>query len=279
MLTLPPEIIRVLSVCAPLFSRRVCQHVQVLLVGALLTPGRRTVTNVLPIIGLQHHRHFQNYHRVLNRAQWSRRKAAPMLLTLLVHYFAPAGILVMGIDATLARRRGNKSAAQGIARDAARSSKSCFVKASGLRWISLMFLAPIPWAGRVWALPCLTVLAPSERDALERGTPGTLWVKKLTDWARHMVVQVRRWLPGRAIVLVADSGYAVLALLDRYGRLVEPVRLMTRLGLDAALYEAAAPRKPKQNGRPRLTGKRLPTLQQVGDDAATVWTTLTVPRW
>ncbi len=197
MCTLPTEIIKVLSVFAPLFSRRVFHHVQVLVIGALLTPGRRTVANALRVMGLHQHRHFQNYHRVLNRAQWSSRKAAHLLLQLLVRTFAPHGVVVMGIDETLERGQGNRIAAKGIYRDAARSSKSFFVKASGLRWISLMLLAPIPWAGRVWALPFFTVLAPSERYALERGKR----YKKLTDWARQMVVQVRRWFPDRALVL------------------------------------------------------------------------------
>lgn len=275
MLNLPPSIIQVLSAFAPLFSRRVFQHVQVLLVGAILTPGRRTVTNALRVLGLQHERHFQTYHRVLNRAQWSNRKVAQRLLTLLVRAFASHDVLVLGIDETLERRQGDKIAAKGIYRDAARSSRSFFVKASGLRWISLMLLTPIPWAGRVWALPFLTVLAPSERYATERGQRH----KKLTDWARQMIVQVRRWVPNRAIVLVADSGYAVLALFDRCARLAHPVTVITRLRLDAALYEPAPARLANQKGRPRRKGNRLPTLQQVVDDPATRWTTVIVPRW
>ena len=275
MLTLPAEIIRVLSVFAPRFSRRVFTHVQVLLIGAILTPGCRTVTNTLRVLGLHREQHFQNYHRVLNRARWSSRKAALLLLQVLVDAFTPEGVVVMGIDDTLERRQAAKISAKGIYRDAARSSKHFFVQASGLRWITLMVLAPIPWAGRVWALPFLTVLAPSERYATERGKRH----KKVTDWARQMVLQVRRWLPARSIVLVADSSYAVLVLLDRCVRLANPVTVVTRLRLDAALYTPAPPRTPKQNGRPRVQGKRLPTLQQVLADPATAWTTLTVPRW
>ncbi len=275
MLTLPAEIIRVLSVFAPLFSRRVFTHVQVLLMGAILTPGCRTVTNTLRVLGLHHEQHFQTYHRVLNRAQWSSRQAAHVLLQVLLDAFTPDGVVVMGIDETLERRQGAKISAKGIYRDAARSSRNVFVKASGLRWITLMVLAPIPWAGRVWALPFLTVLAPSERYATARGKRH----KKVTDWARQMVLQVRRWLPARSLVLVADSSYAVLVLLDRCVRLANPVTVVTRLRLDAALYEPAPPRAPKQNGRPRVKGKRLPTLQRVLGDPATGWTTLTVPRW
>ncbi len=113
MPTLPLTIIDVLVKFAPLFSRRVFQHVQVLLVGAILTPGPRTVTNALRMMGLQHHRHFQNYHRVLNRAQWSSHKAAHILLQLLIHTFAPHGVMVLGIDERLERRQGTKIAAKG----------------------------------------------------------------------------------------------------------------------------------------------------------------------
>lgn len=275
MLSLPVSIIQLLSVFAPLFSARVFHSVQLLVVGAILTPGRRTVTNVLRVLGLQHERHFQTYHRVLNRAQWSSRKAAQIFLSLLVRAFAPDGVLVLGIDETLERRQGDKIAAKGIYRDAARSSRNFFVKASGLRWISLMLLTPIPWAGRVWALPFLTVLAPSERYAAQRRRRH----KKLTDWARQMIVQVRRWLPHRTLVLVADSGYAVLALLDRCARLAHPVTLITRLRIDAALYEPAPIRRTKQVGRPRRKGKRLSTLQQIVDDPETNWSTVLVPRW
>lgn len=275
MLNLPPAIIALLSAFAPVFSQRVFRHVQVLVVGAILTPGRRTVANALRVLGLQHSPHFQTYHRVLNRATWSSRSAAHILVHLLVTCFVPEGVLVMGIDETLERRQGRKIAAKGMYRDSARSSKSFFVKASALRWISLMLLAPIPWAGRVWALPFLTILAPSERYALERGSRH----KKLTDWARQMVVQVRRWLPDRAIVLVADSGYAALVLLDRWRRLSRPVTVITRLRLDAALYAPVVDRKSKQPGRPRLKGKRLPTLQRRIEDPLTSWTKVTVPRW
>jgi len=119
------------------------------------------------------------------------------------------GPLVFGIDETIERRRGKRISAKGIYRDGVRSSGSHFVKASGLRWISLMWLAPIPWAGRVWALPFLTVLAPSERYNRERGQRH----KKLTDWTRQMILQLRRWLPNRPLVVVGDSSYAVLDLL------------------------------------------------------------------
>src|SRR5215218_4935029 len=119
---------------------------------------------------------------------------------LLLDAFVPNGPVLLGLDDHIERRRGKCISAKGIYRDAVRSSKGHFVKASGLRWLSLMLLVPIPWAGRVWALPVLTALAPSERYSREHGRRH----KKLTDWARQLVLQARRWMPERTLVLVAD---------------------------------------------------------------------------
>src|SRR5215470_4583454 len=159
MLNLPKRIIQVLRCFEAAFSERVWEGAKVLLIGAILAPGERTVTAILRVMGLQNEKHFQNYHRVLNRAKWSSRALSRLLLLLLIQLFVPATApVVVGIDETIERRRGSKIAARGIYRDPVRSSKEFFVKTSGLRWISLQLLAPIPWAQRVWGLPFLTVL-------------------------------------------------------------------------------------------------------------------------
>src|SRR6202162_608504 len=185
---LPKKIIQVLRCFEGVFSERVWEWARVLLIGAILAPGERTVAAILRVMGLQNEKHFQNYHRVLNRAQWSSRAVSRLLLLLLVQLFVPATApVVVGIDETIERRRGSNIAARGIYRDPVRSSKEFFVKTSGLRWISMMLLTPIPWAGRVWALPFLTVLAPSERYHQERNTRHDT----ITDWARQMIRQLR----------------------------------------------------------------------------------------
>ncbi len=130
----------------------------------LMTSSLAQVASVLRVMGLSHDGHFQNYHRVLNRDQWASRALSLILLRLLLDAFVPATApVVVGLDEHIERRRGAKIAAKGIYRDPVRSSKAFFVKTSGLRWLSLQLLAPIPWAQRVWALPFLTVLAPSAR--------------------------------------------------------------------------------------------------------------------
>ena len=273
MLTLPSAILPVLIPFATMFRNPTWQKAQVLLVGAILSPGRRTVASALRVMGLSDDRNYARYHPVLNRAVWSPLQVSQVLLRLLIqHLDRGDGPLVFGIDETLERRRGPQISALGIYRDAVRSSRSYVVKASGLRWVSLMWLGHIPWAGRCWALPFLTVLAPSERYYRRQGRRD----KKLTDWARQMILQLRRWLPGRPLVLVGDSGYAVLDLLHFCQSLREPVTLITRLRLDAGLYAPAPPRRPGQNGRPRVKGARLPTLKELLNQSAFSWTTAPV---
>ena len=272
---LPDAIIAVLRHFELSFSERVWEWATTLLIGAILAPGKRTVTACLRVMGLSQERQFQNYHRVLNRATWSSRTLSRILLHLLVRTFLPADApLVFGLDDHIERRRGRKIAARGIYRDPVRSSRSFFVKTSGLRWICLMLLTPLPWAQRVWALPVLSVLAPSERYHQQRGKPH----KHLTDWARQIIAQVRRWLPERVLVIVADQSYAALELLARCARLAQPVTLITRLRLDAALYDPAPPRSPKTRGAPRKKGQRQPTLAQRLTDPSTVWEVVTL-RW
>ena len=205
---------------------------------------------------------------MLNRAVWSSRAVAHILFLLLLRHLDHGdGPLIFGIDETLERRRGARIRARGIYRDAVRSSRHQLVKSSGLRWVSLMWLGNVPWAGRHWALPVLTVLAPSSRYYQRQGRRH----KKLTDWARQMVIQLRRWLPHRPLVLVGDNGYAVLDLLHCCQSLREPVTLIARLRLDAALYAPAPPREPGQNGRPPLKGPRRPSLKTLLDQDHVTW--------
>ena len=262
----------------------VWQHAQVLLIGAILVPGRRTVAAVLRIMGLSEERQFQTYHRVLSRAAWSSWAVSRTLLMLLVKAFVPTGPIICGLDDTIERRRGAKIKAKGIYRDPVRSSHGHFVKASGLRWLSLMLLAPIPWANRTWALPFLTCLAPSERF-YEKKARGH---KKLTDWGRQMIMQLRRWLPERQLVtlapaasagVVADSSFAAILWLFQLSQLPGQICLIVRFRMDAALYEPAPARRPHQRGASRKKGQRLPTLEHIAQDSKTKWQRVTIPDW
>jgi hypothetical protein len=257
---------------AAAFTTASWRHVLVLVAGVVLAPGRRTVTAALRVMGLDQEAGFAVYHRVLSLGRWSSRAVAHRLLLLLVAALVPAGPVVIGLDDTIERRWGAKIKARGIYRDPVRSSHGHFVKASGLRWLCVMLLAPIPWAGCVWALPFLTVLAPSERYATERGHRH----KKLTDWARQALLQTARWLPGRRVIAVGDSSFAAIELLRDVAR---HLCMISRLRLDAGLYEPAPPRQPGTLGRPRVKGARLPSLPDRLADPATSWRQVRVEGW
>lgn len=255
-----------------LFTQPTWRNALALIAGTILTPGRRTVTAALSIMGLREAPGFTNFHRVLNRSRWSGRTGAQRLLAVLVATFVPQGPVVIGIDETIERRWGPKIKARGIYRDPVRSSHGHFVKASGLRWIVVMLLVPIPWARRVWALPFLSALAASERFARAAGRRH----KKLTDWARQLLLLVARWLPERQVIAVADSSYAAIELLKD---LRPHLTVITRLRLDARLFEPAPPRHPRTIGRPRVSGARLPSLEQRLTDAKTPWQRVRVSGW
>jgi DDE superfamily endonuclease len=225
----------------------------ILLAGAILAPGRRTVTAALRILGRENNPDFCTFHRILNRATWSSRAAAGALLGLLIDAFVPAGApVVIGLDDTIERRWGAKISARGIYRDPVRSSKGHFVKASGLRWLSAMLLVRVPWADRIMALPFLTMLAPSKR--FYDGKPRA--AKTLIDWARHAALQIHRWLPGRYIVLVADSAFAAIGFLAAVRKYVcvvtscgsMPACLIFRRQSPKGAGWAAAGHRSKANG-------------------------------
>ena len=266
---LPETIILVFAPFAPLFSPRVWRHAQVLLLGAILTSGPRTVTAALRAMGLATERHFTNYHRVLNRATWSARQASQMLLGLLITALVPPGApIILGADDTVERRSGRKITATGCYRDAVRSTQKHVIRCFGLKWVSMMLLVPVPWSRRVWALPFLTALCwPAEQGGRRRH-------KTSVDWVRQMMKQVRRWLPGRRLVVVVDGGFAAVSLALACVR--SRVAMVSRLRWDAALYHPPGPQPPGKRGPNPLKGKRQRSLQAWTGRSDTPWETVDV---
>ena len=249
---LPEAIITVLGAFAPLFSRAVWMHAQVLLVGALLCQGPRTVASALRVLGLGQARRFEKYHRVLSRAHWSGLQGAKILLGLLVMLVPPWWPVLIVVDETVERRQGRKIKAKGRYRDAVRSTQKVVVKCYGLKWISMMVLVPLPWSARPWALPFLTVLAPSQRANEAAGKRH----KTSIDWTVQMVKQVARWLDQRRWVLIGDGGFACVHLALTCVDLVAPVTLISRLRLDAQLYDFPPPQRPGRRGPKPAKGRK-----------------------
>ena len=162
MFCVPQEVLVVLCAFAPLFSESVWNHARTLAIGAILSTGKRTVTSALRVMGLREEERFTNFHRVLNRAKWSTVQGAKILLGLLIALVPASVPLIIVIDETIERRKGKKIKAKGCYRDSVRSTQKKVVRCFGLKWISMMLIVSVPWARRAWALPFLTVLAPSK---------------------------------------------------------------------------------------------------------------------
>lgn len=267
---MPAKIMDIMQHFSPVFSERIWDWVQVLVVGAMLAPRQRTVTAVLRVMGLRAERQFQNYHRVLNRARWSSLHVSRILLGLLVSAFVAADApIIVAADETLERRRGKRIGAKGHFRDAVLSSETHSVASEGLRWVSMMLLVRVPWSSRVWALPFLTVLAAHEKTNRAHGKRH----KTSIDWVGQMIAQVRRWLPQRRLILITDGGLIAVKLGLRCQHFTQPVTFISRLHLNIRLFDPPPPSKRKNAAR---VGARQPNLDSRLHDPRTRWTRQTV---
>ena len=293
MPTLPAELLSLIVVFAPLFSKPVWEQAKVLLLGALLAPGKRTVTACLCAVGLSQEKRFQNYHRVLNRAKWSALQASRILLGLILLLLPVNAPVVIGADDTIERRRGKQINGLGCYRDPVKSSRTYVVKCFGLKWLSLMVLLRLPWSRRVWALPFLTVLC---RDQAA-GQPQKVWRtqrrrksrtrerrkaqaaapsaaprqhKTAIDRLMTLIRLVHRWVPERLVVLVVDGGYAAVKLALAVADTPNLV-LVTRLRWDAALYHRPGPPRAGQRGPAPLKGARQRSLSEWAARSDTPW--------
>jgi hypothetical protein len=273
MPTPPAEIIQLVSVFAVAFTAPTYAKALVLLYGAILAPGRRTVTAALRAMGLGDEKHFTNYHRVLNRDHWSPWVLSRLLLSLIIALCLPADApLRLVIDETLERRRGRQIKYKGWFYDAVRSTAVKVSTCLGIRWMCLAILVPVPWSARLWALPFMVVPALSTQTSLRlKKRP-----RKLVGWAGLMIERVRRWHPEREIQVVGDGSYAALELVRQCQGLPRPVRFISRLRLDAQLYAPPAPQPKSKRGPKPKKGGKLPTLAERLSEAATPWQRLTV---
>jgi hypothetical protein len=246
----------------------------------MLTPGPRTVTTALRVLGLAMARHFTNDQRVWKRASGSARQGSRMLLGRLLTVFLPPGATIgLGAADTVARRSGRQIRATGCEREAVRSAKNHVSRCVGLHGVARMLVVPGPWSRRVWALPLLTARCWPTEPGQRRRHPTRL------AWVRHMMPHVRRWWPGRRLGLVVDGGCAAVSLALAWAQ--PRVALVSRVRWAAARYHPPGPQPPGQRGRTPLKGTRPRRWQGWAERAETPWETVEVdgdrgertPRW
>jgi len=261
------------------FRKDVWPKVVILLTGAIICPGSRTVCNILRSVGLPWEKNFPKYHRLLSQDKWSAKKLSGVLLSLIVNVFIPKGqAIVFAIDDTIERRWGSKISKRGIYRDPVRSSKSHFVKCSGLPWLSLMVTTHLPWLekGAYWALPVMTVLCPSERFYKDQDK----MVKKLTDWADQLLIWINRKCGNlqRKVYLTADGSFATFELFIHAQQL--NIGMIARMKMNARLYELPPKKYPKGKTGPKPpVGKRLLCMSKRLTDKRIRWTKVIFCDW
>jgi hypothetical protein len=270
-MALPTEIIPVLAQFAPAFTTPTYQKALVLVVGTILAKGRRTVTSALRAVGHTQTTDWAKYHHVLNRACWSGLRVSHLLLAVLVATWCPTGQVTVAVDETLERRWGPQIHKRGHWRDSLASSRQVNVSSSGLRWLVFALVVNVPWTPYALALPFLSVLLTTPKVSAQLGRSH----KTVAQVTGQGVAWLRRTLPGRAIHVIGDGAYAVIALGLQCR--CHQVTLLAPLRLDARLFEPPQRAVGKRIGRPPVVGARLPNLGVIATATTTPWHRSLVP--
>lgn len=239
----------------PTFKRFVC-----LLVGAVLTSGRRTLTNVQWAARGLVPGHFTSFHRVFSRARWSLRPLARILAGRVLALVPEGEAVRVPIDDTVARHTGPKVYGRGCHRDAVRSSHSITHLCWGHRWVVLAIVVQLPLIPRPWALPVLCALYRPREVCAKEGRR----FKTPCDLAAGLAALLIRWFPGRRFIFLGDGGFASFDLARRITR--RGGTLVARYYDDASLYKPAPkwpPVRPGRKGRRPIKGAALPRPKKV----------------
>jgi hypothetical protein len=273
MLDLPTQILNILALFSPLFSRSVYKNVVTLFAGHILTKGRRTIADILRTLDLKNLKNFSKFHWIFSGAKWVACKAAGILLLEIIRVFLPNEEIVIPIDTTIERRKGEKIKGLGRQRDPVRSTKKHKVLTIGLQWLVASVSVKLPGCLTRWSLPFFTQLIPPKKPLSTSRNKHDLTTKKkhkkLTEWAVQLIIQIRRWLgTGRKFVIVADVAFACYKI----GHVCVKMggALVSRLRLDARVFNFPSGGK-RRKGRPLLVGPRFPLFSDYLKDSSLLW--------
>jgi hypothetical protein len=249
----------VLSMFRPAFSTPTYHRVRVLVLAAILTTGRRTVTNLLRTVRYQVQGHVSSYHRVLSQRRWSTWVLARALITSLLDHIVPTGPVLLAGDDTVTEHPGPKVFGKGRHRDGVRSTHSYTAYRWGHKWVVVSVLIKLPFATRPWALPVLAALyRPPEWDRVH----GTRH-KTPAHITRLLLARLIRWFPNHRFIFVGDTGYGTSETARFCHKRRRQLTVVSKFYRDAALYEPPPPRTHRTLGRPRVKGQRLASPQEV----------------
>jgi DDE superfamily endonuclease len=250
----------ILALFAPAFSHPTFARAQLLAVAAILTTGRRTVSNLLRTLGHLAGGAPSSYHRVLSEARWSGLRLACLLTRLLLRRFWPAGTVTLVGDDTVSAHPGRKVYGKARHRDPVRSSHRYTAWRWGHKWVVLAVLVQFPFAHRPWALPVLVALYRSEQDNRKRGRPH----KTPAELMQVLLRLLLRWFPDRSFRFAGDAGFGSHEMAELAAHSRGRLHLVSKFHPRANLYQpppSVVGKRP--NGRPRKKGAKLPSPQQV----------------
>ena len=253
MLSLPSAAEPLLMSLSVAFTQPTFQRIVPLIVGAILTMGRRTVTAVLWTLRGVISGHYSTYHRVFSRAVWSPWPLGKVLASAILRLVPEDEPVLVPLDDTTAQHRGKKVYGKGCHHDAVRSSHSHIVWRWGHRWVVLAISVQLPFTRRRWALPVLAALYRTKELNQAEGRRH----KTAPDLARQLMAVLIHWFAQRKFIFLGDGGYASHDLARFCHRHRRHATLVSRFHGDANLY-APPPRTHRRKGRPRIKGKKLP---------------------
>ena len=243
----------------PAFSTPTYHRFLVMVLAAVLTTGRRTVTNLLRTVQCQAQGHVSSYHRVFSQRRWSTWALARALITFLLDRVLPSGPVLLAGDDTVTEHPGPHVFGKGRHRDGVRSTHSYIAYRWGHKWVVVSVLVKLPFATRPWALPILVALYRSPEGEGGHGTRH----KTPAHLARLLLARLMRWFPERRFIFVGDSSYGTSATARFCQKHRQHLTLVSTCYGDAALYEPPPPRTRHTMGRPRVKGQKLPSPQAV----------------
>ena len=256
MLPLPQVAEPLLMSLSIAFTQPTFNRILVLIAGAVLAKGRRTITSILWIVRGLAPGHLTDYHRVFSRASWSLFPLGQVLAAAIVQWL-PDGPIAVAIDDTTAQHRGKKVYGKGCHHDAVRSTHTHTVYRWGHKWVVLAIVVKFPFTNRPWALPVLCALYHprelNEQEGHRHKTPIML--------AQELMCVLMRWFPDKKFIFLGDGGYASHEFAGFCHRHRKQATLVSRFHGDAALYDP--PPKYRGNGRPRVKGRKRKSPQDV----------------
>jgi SRSO17 transposase len=265
---------------AGVFSQPSFRSFVVLLEGWIVAGARGMTSTALAARGA-FAKHYASYYRFFSDGAWSADAVGRVLLELVLP-FAPRGPLVVAVDDTLARKSGKHIWGANLHHDPLAWLPHAL--AFGHNWVVLAVVVRVPLVERFVAVPVFWRLYRSQtartgktrrgkRESKTTGAASAAAHRTRPELAVELLQVLRKALGnGRMVRVVGDSAYSGKSVTRR---LPEHTVCVSRLPMNAALYDVAPPRRPGQRGCPRKKGARLKSPEQMAADT-TRWREATV---